>query len=201
MGTRNLTMVILNNQTKVAQYGQWDGYPAGQGATVVEFLRKANIDKLKTNILKCRFLSEEEIDARYKALGITGDFMSMEQSANFKASNPQLNRDMAAEVLEEIYNGNVYELWDNSAFANDSLFCEWAYVVDLDKMELEVYTGFNKQPLTEKDRFFPLQGDVSRIEDTYFPIKLLKSFDINNLPTEDDFIKECEPVEEEEPED
>ena len=27
MGTRNLTVVYLDGQYKVAQYGQWDGYP------------------------------------------------------------------------------------------------------------------------------------------------------------------------------
>jgi len=27
MGTRNLTCVMKDGQYKVAQYGQWDGYP------------------------------------------------------------------------------------------------------------------------------------------------------------------------------
>ena len=31
MGTRNLTMVIQDQQTRIAQYGQWDGFPDGQG--------------------------------------------------------------------------------------------------------------------------------------------------------------------------
>jgi hypothetical protein len=39
MGTRNLTRVICDGKTKVAQYGQWDGYPEGQGKTVLNFLR------------------------------------------------------------------------------------------------------------------------------------------------------------------
>lgn len=35
MGTRNLTAVYLDGQYKVAQYGQWDGYPEGQGITAL----------------------------------------------------------------------------------------------------------------------------------------------------------------------
>jgi len=38
MGTRNLTMVISDGKTKIAQYGQWDGYPSGQGADILAFL-------------------------------------------------------------------------------------------------------------------------------------------------------------------
>jgi hypothetical protein len=38
MGTRNLTVVISNNQTKVAQYGQWDGNPSGQGVNAITTL-------------------------------------------------------------------------------------------------------------------------------------------------------------------
>ena len=40
MGTRNLTMVISNGKTKVAQYGQWDGYPDGQGMTALSTLKR-----------------------------------------------------------------------------------------------------------------------------------------------------------------
>ena len=35
-------------------------------------------------------------------------------------------------------------LVNEKAFAGDSLFCEWAYVLDLDKETLEIYHGFNK---------------------------------------------------------
>lgn len=43
MGTRNLTMVMVDGVYKVAQYGQWDGYPSGQGITVFIFSRNWNI--------------------------------------------------------------------------------------------------------------------------------------------------------------
>ena len=48
MGTRNLTAVYIDGEYKVAQYGQWDGYPEGQGMTALTFLR----DKMDTNSLR-----------------------------------------------------------------------------------------------------------------------------------------------------
>lgn len=38
MGTRHLIEVVVDGQIKVAQYGQWDGYPSGQGVDVLKFL-------------------------------------------------------------------------------------------------------------------------------------------------------------------
>ena len=40
MGTRNLTMVIQDHETKISQYGQWDGYPEGQSLTILSFLQE-----------------------------------------------------------------------------------------------------------------------------------------------------------------
>ena len=62
MGTRHVTAVFLNGEPRVAQYGQWDGYPSGQGVTILDFLRKSSkksysIDDLPT---KQEFLDELE---------------------------------------------------------------------------------------------------------------------------------------------
>ena len=35
---------------------------------------------------------------------------------------------------------------DNSEFLKDSLFCEYAYIINLDEKVLEIYRGFNKSP-------------------------------------------------------
>ena len=83
MGTRNLTCVFVNGEYKVAQYCQWDGYPSGQGLTILNFLLgKPTVDSkdFYTNkniyniggvvydknifleaLNKSRFITEEEI--------------------------------------------------------------------------------------------------------------------------------------------
>lgn len=177
MGTRNLTMVISNSQTKVAQYGQFDGYPDGQGVTALIFLQKQlNILQFKEKVDQCRFITKEEID--------NADKMS---DTMFRATYPAINRSHGAEILSLIDNGAATILQDSSSFAAESLGCEWAYVIDLDKMSFEVYGGFNKSPLPDTDRFKPLEATL-KPDCKYYPVKLVKQFDIKNLPSKADFI-------------
>lgn len=53
-----------------------------------------------------------------------------------------------------IMNSDIIGLVNSEEFAADSLFCEWAYVIDLDKNTFEVYQGFNKKPIDKTERFF-----------------------------------------------
>lgn len=172
MGTRNLTMVVSEGKTKVAQYGQWDGYPEGQGATALNFLRKADLKQFKEKVDALEWLTEEEL----KAIDVAGDWTK---------THPHLSRDRGAEILELVYNGSATKLMNKEGFAGDSLMNEWTYVVDLDKNTFEVYEGFNKEPLQESDRFYSCERDT---EGEYYPVKMVKSYDINSLPTEEEFI-------------
>lgn len=198
MGTRNLTMVISNGETKVAQYGQWDGYPSGNGVVVLDFLSTNNLDDFKKKLSKVKFMNgskEKEINKWLKSIGCENGWMDGDQSILYHQKYPYLTRDNGAKILGMIMNGEEDEIWitDSTDFASDSLFCEWAYLVDLDKNVLEVYEGFNKNPLTIEDRFFNLTDKESE----YYPIKLIKKYDLNNLPLESEFIKDLETKEEE----
>ena len=193
MGTRNLTMVISNGETKVAQYGQWDGYPSGNGLIVLEFLHSnlSNLDDFKKTLNKVFFTNgnkEKEIKNFCESIGAKDGWMTGDQSKLYQEKYPYLTRDNGAKILEMIRDGEEDEIWitDSTDFAGDSLFCEWAYLIDLDKNVLEVYEGFNQKPLTIEDRFFHLTDKESE----YHPIKLVKSYQLNNLPLEDEFLND-----------
>lgn len=194
MGTRHITVVILNDEFKVAQYGQWDGYPSGQGSNILSFLRSADLQRFKQAVSECSFLSHDEILDKWEECGAdrNSQWVSFEVSNKVKELYPELSRDVGSDILKLVLNGKRH-LQNSLDFAKSSLWCEWAYVIDLDKNVLEVYEGFNKTPLTESDRFY----DKDFVpEDEYYPIKLSKSFDINNLPSDEDFEKSFEDDEE-----
>ena len=67
----------------------------------------------------------------------------------------------------------------NNAFAADSIFCEYAYVVNMDSGMLEFYVGFNKNPRAP-GRFAALS---KRDEAEYFGIELALEIPLADLPT------------------
>lgn len=194
MGTRNLTMVIKDKKTKVAQYGQWDGYPDGQGKTILKFLSsKKRIEDLKKcvdNILWVTPEDEAEIDK-------LGD--------KWKEKWGHLSRDVASEILNIILEtkGKI-KLQNQEDFAGESLHNEFSYVLDLDNDILEVYKGFNKNPVPESSRFAKYnekaKDSMEFGPDTdggskyrYYPVKLMKKYPFNDLPTVAVMKAECDP--------
>lgn len=199
MGTRNLTIVISEGKTKVAQYGQWDGYPGGQGSTILQFLKTNPIGIFKSQLEKVRFTTnedEKEIDTFMLSIGCKDGWMNNNQARQYHDAYPYFSRDHAAKILDMIMrsDGEVI-LQDQTYFAADSLMCEWAYVIDLDGGFLEVYSGFNKTDLDESERFSKLP--LPERSGEYKQIKMIKKYSFDDLPEVDVFIKELEGQEEE----
>ena len=128
MGTRNLTVVKdLQGTTKIAQYGQWDGYPSYSGIQALSFLRgKTNVDNLLAKLDNVEFVSDEEVDQLYKQFEST-DWENKE----FLNAYPGLHGDTGIGILAVVANATApIKTVDNTEFANDSLFCEGIYEVD-----------------------------------------------------------------------
>ena len=167
MGTRNLSIVIQKNKTKVAQYCQWDGYPTGSGSAILKFLNREdfNLENFKSKISCISEYSKEEID-------------KIDKDDNWEKNYPHLSRNVGPDILNIIYDGSTEKVSLDVDFIYDSLFCEWAYVIDLDNDKFEVYKGFNKDKLNPSDRFYTEDPN----DGGYYACKLYGVFSLDNIP-------------------
>lgn len=186
MGTRHLIVVQKDGEYKIAQYGQWDGYPEVQGVTVLRFISNlANQESLKASLIKIKAPSEDFLDSYNKNApewSSDPDNRTEEQKAWF---DKFASRNIGAEILSNVANSKLNEIYliNKADFAGDSLFCEFAYVVDFDTETFEVFKGFNQSPLNEQDRFFSMKSDHG-----YYPVKLCQKFKLDSLPSESEFL-------------
>lgn len=206
MGTRHLICVVKDNDYKVAQYGQWDGYPSGQGITILSFLRdELDREKFLANLSQTFEPTEEQVKAWWLEVGHdiekSNGFVDHAIAKHYSAKHPSLSRDTGAKILEIIQNAsepvpvNLYK-----EFAADSLFCEWAYVIDFDKGTFEVFEGFNCNPLAEGERFYGLKSgeDTGHRDTEYHPVRHVKTYQLDALPTDEQFLADLEPQDEDE---
>ena len=185
MGTRNLSLCKKNGEIKIAQYGQWDGYPSGQGATILKFCRdKNNLERLEKCLDKIHLITElKDFVIEYDKLAPEytnqPDNRTPEMKAWFSAL---MHRDIGGGIFENIINldtskmpkvmeSNIYiHLYEDLDKTENycDLWIEYAYLINFDTNKLECY-GYRK---------------------------LLKEYDLNNLPTVKEFIAELENDEE-----
>lgn len=132
MGTRNSTLVRLDGKLKVAQYGQWDGYPTGQGQTIQDFLLTADLEVFKKRLNELKEVDDKEVQAYLKEIGANDGWVNHEQGILFNEKFPGLNRDHGAGILQLIYDGEVTEIRLDPDFKEDTLFCEYWYEINLD---------------------------------------------------------------------
>lgn len=195
MGTRNLTIILKNNEHKVAQYCQWDGYPDGQGLVAYNLL-KGNLADIEQSLDKCRWITEEDIEyimgeATRRKKEEEGEWdeeteiISIDVSRAFESLYPHLLRDHGALVLDTIINAaEEIFLNDGIDFAADDLFCEWIWIVDFDK---RVFQGLVP---TKYLGYKAVENQESYLDTLDLDIKMTKVFEssLDDLPaTEHEF--------------
>jgi hypothetical protein len=197
MGTRSLVGVIKDAEWKIAQYTQFDGYPGGVGSTVLQFLRDNDLEEFSKKLDLCFFGTEQQIEKAYAPFTHGDGWMTMDQAAEFKKSKfGYLSRDTGPDILHLVMLATEkMMLSDSSNFAQQSLHCEWAYVIDMDRRVLECYTGFQKSPVPEGQRFFCFNDDTFQEAktlseklsndfdptDVYYPVHLVKEYSFDAL--------------------
>lgn len=186
MGTRHLIAVYLDGVHKVAQYGQWDGYPGGAGSDVLNFLRGITSDpsleeQFKDNVRSCTWIEEAELK----------ELWDSQTSNDFRINFPEFSRDTGSKILSLIRENPNLRLRDQLSFAAEGLMCEWAYVIDLDNRTFDVYKGFHKSDPPAGERFSAMPRAVRHdgSPHEYSPVHLARSWGLWELPTNAEFLE------------
>ena len=198
MGTRNLIAVQVDGEYKVAQYGQWDGYPSGQGVDILNFLREFDLGVFVEKVRATVWLDKDVIQERWVECGADDSgWVGSDVSDKFDKFWPELSRGFGSKILAFIWaSAPGVGLCSHIEFTSNGLFCEWAYVIDFDKGVLEVYEGFGEEPLDPSERF--ADSPIEPCGETqYYPVRLIASFPLDELPTDVEFIAACVTDEEE----
>jgi hypothetical protein len=183
MGTRGAFGVVADGEEKIG-YNQFDSYPDGHGMENLAFVRDMVAGE------RVEFFRQLAKDARLvdeDAKPTREDKVNLAEFYNGNVSNQStddwycLTRDTHGSIQKQLECGYIL---NSNDFPIDSLFCEWAYIVDFDNEVFEIYKGFQKEEHSE-GRF----ADRGNGGD-YKPVRLVKAYGFNELPTDEQFIED-----------
>ena len=145
--------------------------PSGQGVTILRFLHLPDaVQRLKDGIEHIKIPTQQEL-----------------QSIDRNNIPKSLSRDTGAGILQLVADATAedpIQLVLQLDFVKDGLFCEYAYVLDLDKNVLEVYGG------SIHDELSAGAGRLNEVEGV--DVGIYQSFALTKLPEdEDEFDKAC----------
>lgn len=175
MGTRGLVGVKVDGQKKMA-YNHFDSYPSGVGidfcSEVKDLLSKFDLEELKDQARDIRLVSQHDG-------AIAEDVEDLQEFACTDVGGPTKSGEMTYYQLLREMQGHIGAMLehgimtDDAEFLQDSLFCEWAYLLDLDEEKIVVYRGFNK---------------ISDDGDEYGPCTVAAEYDLDD----EDLFADCD---------
>lgn len=196
MGTRGALGVFIDGKTK-ATYNGFDSYPSGLGADTVAAVRSIMSDPdrgigwLKRRARHMEMWPDEQTPATPEVIERLKKYADTRVATGTLTDVYVLTRRMQGDI--EAYLDAGFMVDGGEAFMADSLFCEFAYIINVDDGVLEFYRGFQRKP-HEKGRYAnALFEKEHRGDQQYYPVALVGSFPLDNIP--DDWDEQLWPSE------
>jgi hypothetical protein len=189
MSTRGTIGYVIDGKI-YATYNHFDSYPDGLGQDVVDFCKQITKEnkwnEFKENAKKVELVKEDDKvpeDIQEKYSGFLNDQVGKQSKDDWYC----LLRDIQGiSTLEAISYGTVFHMIDGVGFLEDSLFCEFAYILNLDTDEIWFFKGFTHNPLTEAENPFGFSNEKPEIglsnSSKYYPVKLVGKCKTNKIP-------------------
>lgn len=196
MGTRGAWGFVRDGKFKVT-YNHFDSYPEGLGVKVLNFLRTTTLKELHKIydkiILVCDFgdasLNNNIVSSIPTKEQINECCNYLNKKVGLRAKESiitwyQLLRE--SQFKPEEYKTNLRYMRDGEDFLWDSVFCEFGYIIDLDKLKFNIHSCYGKNETKEKE------------ENKHNIIPLVARYDLKRLPDEKVFLLDLKKKEEEE---
>lgn len=171
MGTRGLAGFRLNS-TDYLQYSHNDSYPNALGKQFSSRLSKFQAGDLRALVENVRVIDQDVVEKEPSPEDWEKYKQFADESLNRKSWYVLL-RNLQHDPITSIEAGVI--LLYNS-FINDSLFCEWAYIANLDTEKLEIYKGFQTEIHTSGRYGTEVPNNMS-----YYPCALIKEIPFSDL--------------------
>ena len=188
MGTRGLYGIRKNGIDK-ATYNHFDSYPEGLGEDIVKFCLKTDIEKLHTFFDLIEIVEQNSCPTKEQveyctSLGLDDTNVGEQSLYDWYCLIRNLQGDFGL-YRKMIEGRNKIYMIDGIDFIEDSLWCEFAYIINLDDNVLEFYVGYQNEP-QESNRY----GTASTFEGfdgtKYYPCKLAVTFPLESILGDDD---------------
>jgi len=143
VGTRG-TYGFRHNGREYLFYNHFDSYFTGLGINVINVIKSIDVETMRRAVDNhVRVKSDDKAtDEEYKELLAAGIPMLDDREAQMYADDPESWYVLLREIQYEVkyFASGLVRFWPlSNDFINDTLFCEWGYIIDLDAERLEIY--------------------------------------------------------------
>ena len=168
MGTRGCYGFRKNGIDKLT-YNHYDSYPDWLGRNIVKFCKNTSIKEMN-EIFDKLILVDENSKPTAEQIAECSKYYDGSVSNQTYSDWYCLLREAQGEL--DAYKDGLRYMIDSNEFIKDSLFCEYAYIINLDTNNLEFWIGFQDRPSvnnrygTENNRgYYPCKMK------TYYPLE------------------------------
>lgn len=177
MGTRGTYGFRINDQDRIT-YNHFDSYPECLGRKILTYASQTSLSQMKQAASRIVLVREQSRPTQ-------AQIEKYKKHADLGVSTGKheewycLLRKTQGDLFP--YNNSLKHMIDSQQFLLDSLFCEWAYIINLDFEQFEVYRGFNEDP-SAPGRY---AGLSVKDNDDLFGVSLLHKLKLSELRTSD----------------
>lgn len=176
MSTRGAYGFYKDGVTKVT-YNHCDSYPAGLGNEIKDFILLTGKEQMNQIFDRIKLVNGREKPTSEEMERLKTFYNGDVNGGAEEYYN--LLRETQGDLKAYLVYPELDIMIDSEDFLQDSLFCEWAYIINIDDSILEIYKGFQTQPglsRYENDETIKSSKEesIKHSMDAYYAVSMVK---------------------------